>query len=76
MNKKEMLYVVTFLVTETQKTKPFFVNCGCYEKMELNAKRTLVYHGKKLLSFQGISGESAAQSRDGGMQFVTMNKKL
>lgn len=74
-NKKETVYIVTFY-TKMMKTVTLFVSRSCYEELELNDKGILVYRGRKLLSFKGTNGNKIVQSKEKGMEFIGMNKKL
>lgn len=75
VNKKEVIYIVSF-VTKLKTSKTFFVSRSCYEKLELNERGLLVYQGKKLISFHGVKGNKTSQSKEKGMEFVGMNKKM
>lgn len=75
VNKKEMLYIVSFR-TVSKKTKTFFVSRSCYEKMELNEIGILVYQGKKMISFNAVNANKMAQSKEKGMEFIGMNRKM
>ena len=75
VNKKETIYIVSFR-TVSKKTKTFFVSRSCYEKLEINERGILVYQGKKMISFNGINASKSAQSKEKGMEFIGMNRKM
>lgn len=75
VNKKEMLYIVSF-VTEEGKTKTFLVSRSCYEKLQLNEKGLLVYRRKKFISFRGVKRNRASHSKGRGMEFIGMKQKM
>lgn len=75
VNKKEMIYIISFR-TISKKTKTFFVSRSCYEKLELNEKGILVYQGKKMISFHGVNANKTIQSKEKGMEFIGMNRKM
>lgn len=75
VNKKETIYIVSFR-TASKKTKTFFVSRSCYEKLEINERGILVYQGKKMISFHGIDASKSVQSKEKGMEFIGMNRKM